>query len=409
MSLNKNKKYSILIPTKNGGKYIGHAIESVLQQKYLNFELIVSNNHSTDETGAYLSSIVDDRLTVISPKEPLSMSEHYEFMLAHARGEWITIIGDDDALMPYFFEYLEKLTEKYNNIEVVSSARAYYFWQDNIYSNKNIVVSYKSSPLQTLRQTRFDLLLALIGVKSCFDLPQLYTTSVIRKDLIQLIKERQGGNFYQSIIPDMYSAVALALNCENYLRVETPLFWVGTSSKSMGISTRIYDDSVKKDGETKRSLKLNSTIPQEIHSAGFGSMYLYEGLLQYPADQKYFTQKLVIIFIMGDILKQIHKNKYNINISQKDLMKSYKKYLEEINLNFYLELFVSKLLSILNLYFLSKKAITFLKIYVLAKLKFKGYAYFLSKDRADLDNIGIASKEIEGGSNNPLRYYKNRC
>ncbi|MBM3887079.1 glycosyltransferase, partial [Candidatus Dependentiae bacterium] len=51
-------KVSILLPTHNGAKWIAHAIESVLDQSYSQFELIVINDASTDETEAVVESFV---------------------------------------------------------------------------------------------------------------------------------------------------------------------------------------------------------------------------------------------------------------------------------------------------------------------------------------------------------------
>ena len=97
-------KYSILIPTRNGIKYLPFCIKSILSQDYINFELIVSDNHSTDGTWQYLKSIHDNRVKIIKPVHSLSMTDHFEWLLSHAGGEWIILLGDDDGLQPYFFE-----------------------------------------------------------------------------------------------------------------------------------------------------------------------------------------------------------------------------------------------------------------------------------------------------------------
>src|SRR5215471_19694655 len=92
------KKFSILIPTRNGAPYVFSAINSILRQSYESCEVVVSVNHSTDETMSQVRSIDDPRLRVVVPPAPLSMTLHYEWCLKQARGEWITILGDDDGL-----------------------------------------------------------------------------------------------------------------------------------------------------------------------------------------------------------------------------------------------------------------------------------------------------------------------
>jgi len=389
MSLNK-VKYSILIPTKNGCAYLKYAIQSALTQGYLDFELIVSDNHSIDETEIYLSSLVDPRIKIVRPEQPLPMAEHYEFMLTQATGEWVTIIGDDDALMPYFFDSMNQLTKEYPEIEIISSPRAYYFWEGCIPGYNNTVVNYKSSGSQKIRTTKIDFILAILGLRSCFDLPQLYTTSVIKRSLIIRMMKVQGGWFYHSIIPDMYSAVCLFMNSKKYLRLGLPLFWVGTSSKSMGISTRIYEDSAQASNVQQNKIQLNSSIPQEIHAAGFGSMYLYEGLLQYPGNQKKFI-KCIQPFVMASIFLEIYKNKYNSKITKNELVVALNNYINVNEINKILIALSAPVLIIVGTLCKAMRYAVMLKVYIFSRLELKNYAFFISKDRARFKNIELAS------------------
>ena len=150
-------KYSIIIPTRNRAEYLPYAIKSVINSPRLDIELIVSNNHSTDETREILTKIIDHRVKIIAPEISLSMAGHYEFAISHAKGEWITILGDDDAVMPHIFDSLDKYICQYPNIDIISSARAYYFWKgcEDLYGKS--VVIYRSSPNIKIRSTKKDL------------------------------------------------------------------------------------------------------------------------------------------------------------------------------------------------------------------------------------------------------------
>ena len=59
-------KYSVLLPTYNKLNYLKFTIESVLRNDYENFELIISNDFSTDGTEEYLSTINDKRVKLLS-------------------------------------------------------------------------------------------------------------------------------------------------------------------------------------------------------------------------------------------------------------------------------------------------------------------------------------------------------
>ena len=53
-------KFSVLLPTRNGGKYLQASIESVLNQQYQDMELIVFDNANTDNTAEIVKSFISD-------------------------------------------------------------------------------------------------------------------------------------------------------------------------------------------------------------------------------------------------------------------------------------------------------------------------------------------------------------
>jgi glycosyltransferase involved in cell wall biosynthesis len=280
-----------VIPTKNRAYYLKYAIKSVLISPRQDIELVVSNNFSSDETSKILSEINDSRMRVVSPDIALPMAAHYEFAISKARGDWITILGDDDAVMPYIFESLDKYILNYSNVDIISSARAYYFWEgcENIYGD--LVVAYSSKFKDKIRSTKNDLYKALLGLRNFTAMPQLYTTGIIKKSLYEEIKLKCSGYFYYSIIPDIYSAVAICLARNSYLRIEEPLFWTGTSNKSMGISNRIYLDAKHlteklKNNSIKIPKNISADISYYLHLNQFSCMYFYECLLQCPLTSK---------------------------------------------------------------------------------------------------------------------------
>jgi glycosyltransferase involved in cell wall biosynthesis len=332
-------KYSIVIPTRNKAEYLPFAIQSVLDSPRSDIELIVSNNFSTDATAEILDKILDPRIRVVGPSMSLPMAGHYEFAISHAKGVWITILGDDDAVMPYIFESLDKLIDQYTKIDIISSTRAYYFWSgcDDLYGAN--VISYASSCKAQVRSTSSDLLAVLMGLRSCYDMPQIYTTCIVKRSLYEEIKDKSGGYFYHSIIPDMYSVVALALTREQYLRISEPLFWVGSSNKSMGRSDRIYRDSQQyiEDPAGQYAFvpsKISDGVSYALHSSGFSSMYIYECLLQCPfTPEEYMRIKfrvLVLAAVLNDLkcrkiidkyhlLREITSECFRLRISEKQL------------------------------------------------------------------------------------------
>jgi glycosyltransferase involved in cell wall biosynthesis len=246
------KKFSILIPTRNRVDYLPSCLYSVLDQNYSDVEVIVSNNFSSDETQIYLDTLSDARLKVVKPPTELSMTKHYEWILAQAKGEWILILGDDDGLQPYFF----KVADYYTNlalkmkIRAINSKRSYFFWKgcEEVYGD--IALDFFAQKGFKIRNGKIQSLLTLAGLKSYFELPQMYSNSIFNKSLIEDAKKKQNGLFYSSINPDANGAAIACSLDENYLDVNISFGWIGSSPKSTGIaSAKLLSANSKLSGE----------------------------------------------------------------------------------------------------------------------------------------------------------------
>lgn len=89
-----------MIPVYNRQAYIGAAIESVLRQTYTNFELIVHDDASSDNTPGVLALYHDPRLRVIRTEANHGMIGGWNYLLKRGRGEFIKQMGSDDLLAP---------------------------------------------------------------------------------------------------------------------------------------------------------------------------------------------------------------------------------------------------------------------------------------------------------------------
>lgn len=110
-----NKKISVILPVYNSQDYIQDTIKSVLKQTYKNFELIVVNDGSTDNTHSICEKLSqkDKRIKYFS-KENGGVSDTRNFALIHASGEYVTFIDSDDLYEKDYLEVLIMNIEKYN-------------------------------------------------------------------------------------------------------------------------------------------------------------------------------------------------------------------------------------------------------------------------------------------------------
>lgn len=246
-------KITIIIPTKNGGKYLPYCVESVISQKYDNLELIISSNLSTDNTDEYLSTLKDPRITILHPNKRLSLSEHYEFALSHASGDWIMLLGDDDGVQSYFFDLVPYLIEKAEkqNLNLICSERAYFYWKGCKNLHPGSKISYSAQAYISIEHYKTKLLRYLSNYEQYFCLPQMYTTSLFRKNLIEQVKSKQNGLFFNSQPPDADAAAVASAIEERYLYSAIPIGWVGTSTKSYGA---LLAFAKKGDNEAEKKL-----------------------------------------------------------------------------------------------------------------------------------------------------------
>ena len=104
---------SIILPSYNGGEYIKKAVKSVLTQNFEDFELIILDDCSTDNTLEIAKALAaeDKRIQVISNEQNLKLPKTLNKGFKIARGRYLTWLSDDnwfkDGALKYMYDYLE--------------------------------------------------------------------------------------------------------------------------------------------------------------------------------------------------------------------------------------------------------------------------------------------------------------
>lgn len=91
-------KISVCIPLYNCEQYIERTIDSLLQQTYKDFELLIADNCSTDKSVELISKYTDPRIHLIRNKENVGMVNNWNILLDEAKGEYIHFLCADDCL-----------------------------------------------------------------------------------------------------------------------------------------------------------------------------------------------------------------------------------------------------------------------------------------------------------------------
>ena len=91
---------TVVIPAHNRWSLLSTTLASALAQEDVDFEVIVVDDGSTDETPARLAEIDDPRLTVLTHEQSRGVSPARDWAISVARGEWIAFLDSDDLWSP---------------------------------------------------------------------------------------------------------------------------------------------------------------------------------------------------------------------------------------------------------------------------------------------------------------------
>ena len=173
----------------------------------------------------------DERLRYLRSDEPLAMSENWERSLREASGEYVTVVGDDDALLSHALTDVEQLIRA-TNAKALRWAQAYYRWPD---VSAELGSNLFAVPLAvgSTWQASAELIPAVVnGEKHYAELPTIYN-SFVHRDILASIRKRN-GRVIASMIPDIYTGFAVAAEAKIFVSSQRPMSIAGVSASSNG-------------------------------------------------------------------------------------------------------------------------------------------------------------------------------
>ena len=106
---------SVVMPSYNGGKFIGEAIESVISQTYENWELIIVEDCSEDDSQKIIQNYTDQRIRLFCNERNQGIAESTNRGIRKSRGKYIALLDDDDIAekerLSWQVDYLESHPE----------------------------------------------------------------------------------------------------------------------------------------------------------------------------------------------------------------------------------------------------------------------------------------------------------
>ena len=276
-------KFSVLLPTRNGGKYLKSCIESVLSQDYKDMELIVFDNANTDNTVEVVNSYSNDkRLKYYRTDSVVSVTDNWNNALKKSSGDYVLMMGDDDFLLPGYFDTLDK-TIKENDFPDGISYFGYSFIYPDAVDNKEGYYSdphydYEKKLIDSGKTTKNQLKSIVYDMFKFKNrvplntLPHIWSRKVIN---------RVDGELFRPPYPDHFALNAIFLKANTWVFSKKKLYIIGVTPKSYG--HYVFSDNDQKGGEDY--LGISGDFPGQLPgSALINNMHVWLQLLKdnYP-------------------------------------------------------------------------------------------------------------------------------
>lgn len=226
--------FSIVIPTRERCETLRHSIAACLLSDYPNFEIVVHDNASLDQTKDVVLSFSDKRVVYARSEKRVSMRMNFEAALDHVKNDYVIYIGDDDSVLPSCLHILDQIIKKHS-VKAMSWEVPGYLWPSadapgflNL-KRKKVFGDYEIKKTERIRR---DLLSA--SRPNYIKCPLLYHGCVSR----EVIEHSRSilGNYFHYHIPDLFAAVSNLFQIDEFAKIQHPLSISGWSSASNGRS-----------------------------------------------------------------------------------------------------------------------------------------------------------------------------
>jgi len=223
---------SLVVPTRERADTLAFTLATALDQQSRDYEVIVSDNASVDDTQAVVDRLADSRVRYFNTGRRLSMCDNYEFALEQARGDYVIYIGDDDAVIPGALDNLLLRLRAAQELVI-------HMWPLHIYDWPVEGAPARVAYLAPIRaQTELNLktkarFVVSVGGWKYYELPSPYH-SAIPKRILDAIRQRTGRVFH-STQPDVFTAMAIPAFADRAINLGQTVTLHGRSSRSNGL------------------------------------------------------------------------------------------------------------------------------------------------------------------------------
>lgn len=232
-------KFSVLLPTRDRLEYLRYAVETVRRQDYPDWEIVISDNFSTEDVAGYVAGLDDHRVKYSRTEKALPVTDNWNEALDRCSGDYVIMLGDDDGLTDGYFAEMRRLIDGFSRPDVI-------YTRSLLFAYPGVIPHQPEGYLQVTGCAGFfaDLseaslldpaqAVALVRESMNFRLRFDYNMqlSLLRRGLIDEL--RGDGKFFHSPFPDFYATNIVFLKARKIVVDPRPLVIIGITPKSYG-------------------------------------------------------------------------------------------------------------------------------------------------------------------------------
>jgi len=292
-------RFSLVIPTANRPATLGWTLRTCLAQDFHDYEIIVCDNCSEPATKALVAEFNSPKIRYHRSPVRLSMSDNWNLAYSLTRGEYVTFLGDDDAMMPYALRLLDGLLRE-------TGAKAIR-WDPVVYAWPDIARKDLANFLQIPLRREISWIKGKQAIRDVINwklsgpmLPNVYH-GLVARDTLESIKAKTGRIFGMQYC-DTYSSFTVAYLVEEYLSISMPMSIAGFS----GASNNIAFNSMRRKTEVGQNYRLQnagSPIDSRIPDLPTHFVVLPESFLSakadlFPEDESLMLDRRVLVDLL---------------------------------------------------------------------------------------------------------------
>ena len=232
---------TVLMPVYNASNYLNEAIESILNQSFIDFEFLIINDGSTDQSEEIIMSYKDARIRYIKKEENQRLIATLNEGFKLAKGKYIVRMDADDISLPKRLEKQFRFME--GNSQIVLSGS----WCESFGDNRGI----------SKYQTNHD----AIKFKMMYQCHIVHPTIIIRKSILDTINPKFDPNFIHAEDYELFVRIG-----ENHLLANIPEVLLKYRVHSKSISNTYTEIQLKNSAEIRTRIfkNLGFSISKEL-------------------------------------------------------------------------------------------------------------------------------------------------